>query len=57
MAETNRRDNYINNKLKKKGKRPLAYNLTDLKRFIRIKIYVIKGIKGLSIGVKTVRNY
>jgi hypothetical protein len=43
--------------LKEKGKRPSAYNLTDLKRFMRVRAYAIKGTKGLPASVETVRNY
>jgi hypothetical protein len=43
--------------VKEKGRRPSAYNLTDLKRFMRVKAHAINGTKSLPASVETIRNY
>jgi hypothetical protein len=57
VTKTNLLSSFSNNELKEKSRRPSAYCLTDLKGFIRIRAYAIRGTKGLPASVKTVRNY
>jgi hypothetical protein len=54
VIKTDLLSSFSNNKLKKKGKRLLTYYLIDLKGFIRIRVYTIIDIKGLSLYIKTV---
>jgi hypothetical protein len=54
VTKTNLLSSFFNNEIKKKSRRPLTYCLTDLKGFMRIRVYATKDIKGLSVSVEIV---